>query len=211
VHTPDETRSARRQGKPARRAAKTCLAVALGLLLAAGMCASSAGAAVKAVESVKAVKSVKAVAAVKPTVKDPKAVIAATAAASAIPTCDAGINNGVYEYYTDCTAGTYYARTVLQCQDDNLALGAEELGSSRTVSVSNCKNDDGLNTADNWGVLYCSSNDGDGTYEGYTDESGDISTFLSTIGGGNIPDGGDYVCEYDATNSTVIADSNPAG
>jgi hypothetical protein len=179
------------------------LAVALGLLLAAGMCASSAGAAVKAGESVKAM------AAVKPTVKAPKAVVAATAAASAIPTCDAGVTNGVYEYYTDCTAGTYYARTVAQCADGNLALGAEELGSSRTVSVSTCKNDSGLNSADNWGILYCSSDDGDGSYEGYLDESGDISQFLSTVGSGDISTGGTYICEYDATGQTEIADVAP--
>ena len=199
MHTPDEPRSAPRQGKPARRAVKTALAVAAALLLAAGISAASAGAAVK--PTAKAVP-----AAVKPAAKP---VLAATAAASAIPTCDAGIHND-YEYYTDCTAGTYYYRTVAQCADGNLALGAEALGSSRTVSLSTCKNDSDLNSADNWGILYCSSNSGDGTYEGYENESGDISQFLLTVGNGTIATGGTYMCEIDVNASTVIADVAPS-
>jgi opacity protein-like surface antigen len=193
VHTPDESRPARRQGKPARRAVKTGLAVAGGLLLAAGMSASSAGAAVKPAAT--------------------KAVLAATAAASAIPTCDAGINIPApynFEYYTDCTAGTYYYRTVAQCADGNLALGAEYLGSSKTVSTSDCEGDNYLNSADNWGLLYCSSNSGAGTYEGYLNESGDISQFLLTTGGGTIATGGTYMCDVDVNASNVIADAAPS-
>jgi hypothetical protein len=196
VRTPDESRSARRQGKPAGRVAKTCLAVAGGLLLAAGMSASPAGAAVK--PTVKAVKAVKAV----------RVVPAATAVASAIPTCDTGIHNN-YEYFTDCTAGTYYYRTVAQCADGNLALGAEALGSSRKVSLSTCENDGDLNSADNWGLLFCSSNSGAGAYEGYLNESGDISQFLLTTGNGTIATGGTYICDRDTNASTVIADVAP--
>jgi hypothetical protein len=191
VRTPDESRSARRRGKLTRRVAKTGLAVAVGLLLAAGMSASSVGAAVK------------------PTVKAAKAAtVAPGAAAAAIPTCDTGIHNN-YEYYTDCTAGTYYYRTVAQCEDGNLALGAEELGSSKTVSRSTCENDSDLNSADNWGLLYCSSNSGDGTYEGYLNESGDISQFLLTTGNGTIATGGTYMCDIDANASDVITDVAP--
>ncbi len=189
MRTPDESRSARRQGKPARRVAKTGLALAVGLLLAAGMSASSAGAAVK------------------PTVK--AATVAPGATAAAIPTCDTGIHNN-YEYYTDCTAGTYYYRTVAQCADGNLALGAEELGSSKTVSRSTCLNDSDLNPADNWGLLYCSSNSGAGTYEGYNNESGDISQFLLTTGNGTIATGGTYMCDIDTNASNVIADVAPS-
>jgi hypothetical protein len=186
VRTRDESSSARRQGKHARRATKAGLAVAGGLLLAAGMSASSAGAAVRPAA---------------------KAAVPATAAA-AIPTCDTGIHNN-YEYYTDCTAGTDYYRTVAQCADGNLALGAEELGSSKTVSRSTCENDSDLNAADNWGLLYCSSNSGDGSYAGYLDESGDISQFLLTTGDGTIATGGTYMCDIDADASTVIADVAP--
>jgi hypothetical protein len=190
VRTPDESRSARRQGKPARRVAKTGLAAAVGLLLAAGMSASSAGAAVK------------------PTEKAATVVRAATAAA-AIPTCDTGIHNN-YEFYTDCTAGTYYYRTVAQCADGNIALGAEDLGSSKTVSRSTCEDDSDLNSADNWGLLYCSSNSGDSTYEGYLNESDDISQFLLTTGNGTIATGGTYMCDIDVSESTVIADVAPS-
>lgn len=191
MRTPDESRSARRPGKPARRFARAGLAAAVGLLLAAGMSASSAGAAVK------------------PTVKAATVVRAAAAAATAIPTCDTGIHNN-YEYYTDCTAGTYYYRTVAQCADGNLALGAEDLGSSKTVSRSTCLNDSDLNSADNWGLLFCSSNSGNGTYEGYSNESGDISQFLLTTGNGTIATGGTYMCDIDVSSSTVIADVAPS-
>jgi opacity protein-like surface antigen len=192
VRTPDESRSARRQGKPARRAAKTGLALAAGLLLATGMSASSAGAAVK------------------PTANAARAAtVAPGATAAAIPTCDTGIHNN-YEYYTDCTAGTYYYRTVAQCADGNLALGAEYLGSSKTVSRSTCLNDSDLNPADNWGLLYCSSNSGAGTYEGYKNESGDISQFLLTTGNGTIATGGTYMCDIDTNASNVIADVAPS-
>ena len=192
MRTPDESRSARRQGKPGRRVARTGLALAAGLLLAAGMSAPSAGAAVK------------------PTVKAARAAtVAPGAAAAAIPTCDTGIHNN-YEYYTDCTAGTYYYRTVAQCADGNLALGAEELGSSKTVSLSTCLNDSDLNPADNWGLLYCSSNSGNGTYEGYKNQSGDISQFLLTTGNGTIATGGTYMCDIDTNASNVIADVAPS-
>ena len=189
MRTPDESRSARRQRKPARRVAKTGLAVAVGLLLTAGMSASSARASVK------------------PTVKAATVVRGATTAA--IPTCDTGIHNN-YEYYTDCTAGTYYYRTVAQCADGNLALGAEYLGSSKTVSRSTCEDDSDLNSADNWGLLYCSSNSGNGTYEGYLNKSGDISQFLLTTGNGTIATGGTYMCDIDTNASTVIADVAPS-
>jgi hypothetical protein len=183
---------------------KTGLAAAVGLLLAAGMSASSAGAAVK--PAVKAPAAARAAAAV----KAPAAAVAAPgAAAAAIPTCDTGIHNN-YEYYTDCTAGTYYYRTVAQCADGNLALGAEELGSSKTVSRSTCLNDSDLNPADNWGLLYCSSSSGNGTYEGYLNESGDISQFLLTTGNGTIATGGTYMCDIDANASNVIADVAPS-
>jgi hypothetical protein len=193
VRTPDESRSAQRRGKLTRRAVKTGLALAVGLLLAAGMSASSVGASVKpAVQVAKATS------------------IAPDATAAAIPTCDAGISNKVYEYYTDCTAGTYYYRTVAQCADGNLALGAEELGSSKTVSLSTCLNDSDLNPADNWGLLYCSSNSGNGTYEGYKNQSGDISQFLLTTGNGTIATGGTYMCDIDTNASNVIADVAPS-
>jgi hypothetical protein len=192
VRTPDESRSAQRRGKLTRRAVKTGLALAVGLLLAAGMSASSVGASVKpAVQVAKATS------------------IAPDATAAAIPTCDAGISNKVYEYYTDCTAGTYYYRTVAWCEDGNLALGPEELGSSRKVSGSNCKNDSGLNTANDWGLLYCSTDTGAGTYEGYLNESGDISQFLVNTGGGTIATGGNYICDIDATGADVITDTTP--
>jgi hypothetical protein len=191
VRTQDESRPAQRRGKPARRVVKTGLAVAVGLLLAAGMSASSVGASVK------------------PTVKAAKAAtVAPGATAAAIPTCDTGIHNN-YEYYTDCTAGTYYYRTVAWCLDGNLALGPEELGSSRKVSGSNCKNDSGLNTANDWGLLYCSTDTGAGTYEGYLNESGDISQFLVNTGGGTIATGGNYICDIDATGADVITDTTP--
>jgi hypothetical protein len=191
VRTQDESRPAQRRGKPARRVVKTGLAVAVGLLLAAGMSASSVGASVK------------------PTVKAAKAAtVAPGATAAAIPTCDTGIHNN-YEYYTDCTAGTYYYRTVAQCQDGNLALGPEELGSSKTVSRSTCEDDNDLNTFDNWGLLYCSTNTGAGTYEGYLNESGDISQFLLTTGNGTIATGGTYMCDIDATGADVITDQAP--
>lgn len=197
MHTPDKSRSAWWQAKPARRAATTVLAVAA--LLAAGVSAASAGAVGKPTAQA-------APAAVKPTAKP---VIAATATASSIPTCDAGVNND-YEYYTNCTAGTYYSRTVAQCADGNLALGAEQLGSSREVSVSTCEKDSDLNSADNWGILYCSTNSGNGTYEGYENESGDISQFLLTTGAGSIATGGTYMCQIDVNASTVIADVAPS-
>lgn len=176
---------------------KTGLAVAGGLLLATGLSVATgaAGAAGAAVNSA-------------PNAAKPVAVSAA--AAAALPTCDAGIHN-TYEYYTNCTAGTDYYRTVAQCQDGNLALGAEFLGSSKSVSVSNCRNDSLLNGADNWGLLYCSNNTGTGTYQGYQNESGDISKLIAIVGNGTLATGANYICDIDTNNSNVITDQPPTG
>jgi hypothetical protein len=158
-----------------------------GLLLAAGLSPSSAGAAVTT--------------AAKP--------VPATAAAST-PTCDTGIHN-TYEYYTLCTSsGSNYYRAVAHCADGNIALGAEFQLGSKTVSVATCKAESGLDPADNWGLLFCSSNSGAGTYQGYLNKSGDISQYLVQVGSGTIATGGTYMCDIDTNASTVITDVPPS-
>jgi hypothetical protein len=154
-----------------------------GLLLAAGLSPSSAGAAVT---------------------NSAKTVPASTAATT--PTCDTGIHN-TYEYYTLCTSsGSNYYRAVAHCADGNIAMGAEYQLGSKSVSVATCKTDSGLDPADNWGLLFCSSNSGAGTYQGYLNESGDISRYLATVGNGTIATGGTYMCDLDTNASTEIAD-----
>jgi hypothetical protein len=155
-----------------------------GLLLTAGLSASPAGATVT------------------PTAETVPAAVAATN-----PTCGIGIHN-TYEYYTNCTSSTKtYYRTVAECGDGNIALGAEYLDGSRSVSISNCKNDSGLNAFDNWGYIWCSSNSGTGTLDGVWNTSNNISQFLVTVGGGNQTTGGTYMCDYDANASVSIPDT----
>lgn len=188
MRTPDKQSPAQRRGKPGRRIAKAGLTVAGGLLLTAGLSASPAGATVT------------------PT---PKAAHAATPAVVTAPTCDTGIHN-TYEYYTNCrSTSTQYFRTVAQCADGNIALGAEYELNTKSVSVATCKNDSGLNASDNWGFIWCTNNIGTGTLAGYQNESGDISQFLVAVGNGVLQTGGNYMCDVNTNNSTVITDQPP--
>ena len=128
--------------------------------------------------------------------------------ATTSPSCLAGYNNA-YEFYTLCQ-GTSPAsfRTIAYCANSEAVIGVEYADSSGNLSYGDCSGTDGLgstlNTADDWGVLLCSNDNGTGTYAGYVPTKGDISWILMNWGGGNITTGGTTLCDYSIGQAAAI-------
>lgn len=157
----------------------------MGLLLAAGLSTAPAGASATSTA---------------------KTSPAGTVQPQTLSSCLAGMNNS-YEFYTWCkgTSPTSF-RTIAYCADGEGVLGAEYQDGSGSLSYANCQID-GLNSTLNadWGILWCSNNNGTGTYQGYANRaSGDISWMLAAWGNGSISTGGTTICEWDTNNETYL-------
>lgn len=122
------------------------------------------------------------------------------------PTCLAGVHN-TYEFYTWCkgTSPASY-RTIAYCNDNEAVLGIEYADGSGNLSYGDCSGTAGLNAAlgGAWGVLWCTNDDGTGTYAGYKDldttATNSISQLLVAAGGGSsnanaITQGGTALCQ----------------
>lgn len=117
-----------------------------------------------------------------------------------------------YEFYDLCqgTAPAGY-RAIAYCSNngntDTGVLGVEYEVGSGSLSYADCAgtdtNDSTLNST-GWGMIYCSSYNGSGTFAGYKDMQGDISQILMNWGAGNITTGGNDLCEYSAGEATTI-------
>jgi hypothetical protein len=134
------------------------------------------------------------------------------------PTCLTGEANS-YEFYTWCqgTSPASY-RTIAYCADGQAVLGAEYADGSGSLSYADCSSND-LNstlvgTSGNpvgWGILWCSNDNGTGTYAGYYDTKNDISLILANWGAGNITNGGTTLCQYSiGPTTTAISPTTPA-
>jgi hypothetical protein len=60
-----------------------------------------------------------------------------------------------------------------------------------------------------WGLLLCSDNNGNGTYQGYVNRHGDISWMLLNLGSGNIVTGGTALCDYNTTGTDSFNPNAP--
>jgi hypothetical protein len=196
LRTPDEPRPARwRRGRPGRKFTMAALTVAAGLLLALGLSTAPAGAAVASSTA--------------------KTAPAAAPVPDTLSSCLTGLNNS-YEFYTWCkgTSPTSF-RTIANCSDGEAVLGVEYADGSGSLSYADCKDTDNLNSTlltgegVGWGILMCSNVNGTGTFAGYTDRSGDISSILVAWGNGNIPNGGTTLCDYSIGQATAINPTTP--
>jgi len=136
---------------------------------------------------------------------------AAAAAPQTLSSCLAGVNNA-YEFYTWCkgTSPTSF-RTIAYCADSEAVMGVEDADGSGSLSYADCTMDGLASTLDaNWGILYCSNDNGTGTYAGYHDTSGDISLLLANWGNGDITTGGTDLCDYSIGEATPISETTPA-
>jgi hypothetical protein len=118
-----------------------------------------------------------------------------------------------YEFYSLCqgTAPAGY-RAIAYCENNNntdvAVLGVEYEVGSGSLSYADCSgtdsNDSTLNPV-GWGMIYCSSYNGSGTFAGYKDIQGDISQILLNWGTQNITAGGTLLCQYSAGEATTIS------
>jgi hypothetical protein len=177
---------------PARsgfRIVKVALALAAGLLVTAGLTMTPARAA---------------------TAGAPESAAIGKVVPDTLGTCAIGENNS-YEYHTSCggTGPTSY-RAIAICADGEGVFGLERWDGDTRQSYASCEVDDLGSTLStqqpDWGILLCTNNDGDGTYQGYLDRHGDISWILLNWGNGNIMTGGTTLCDY---NTTGEAPFNP--
>ena len=124
--------------------------------------------------------------------------------------CYTGTNNS-YEYYVWCngTGPTSY-RAIAYCTDGDVVCGAELPDGDETESFASCESN-GLDSTlgPNWGILLCSNDNGDGTYQGYYDRHGDISQYFQNWVSGNIATGGTWACEYDTSGTPVVSPTEP--
>jgi hypothetical protein len=181
LRTPGEPRLPGTSGRRARRLTAGALAAA-ALLAAPGLTTS-------------------AQAATTGTAKAP-----ANAHPETIPTCLTGYHNS-FEFYTWCQGdNTAGFRTIAFCADGDAVLGVEYADGSGSISYADCSATGGLkSTLDaNWGVLECSAYNGAGTYAGYVDSSGDISSIMLNWGGGNITTGGTTLCDYSIGQAVAV-------
>lgn len=195
LHTPGEPtspRSLRLPGVPGRRGRRITVATVAtaGMLLAPGL-TTSAGAAVTSAGRA-AVSHV-----------------ARPADTTPVTGCYPGEANS-YEFYTLCqgTAPAGY-RAIAYCENTGTAvLGVEYEVGSGSLSYADCagtdSNDSTLNPV-GWGMIYCSSYNGSGTFAGYKDIQGDISQILLNWGTQNITTGGNLLCDYSAGEATTIS------
>jgi hypothetical protein len=159
------------------------LAVAAALLLAAGLSVTPAGAAVTSTGQTSA-----------PAVQP-----------QTLSSCLTGENNTIlYKVWCTGTGPTSY-RSIAYCADGEVVFGPEFPDGADTWSIASCESNGLDSTLDeNWGILLCSNNNGDGTYQGYYNRHGDISQYFQSWGDGTIATGGTWACEYD-TNGTPVA------
>jgi hypothetical protein len=131
---------------------------------------------------------------------------AITDSTAADPTCLAGVHN-TYEFYTWCkgTSPASY-RTIAFCTDGQAVLGIEYADGSGNLSYGDCYGTGGLQSTlgTAWGVLWCSNDNGTGTYAGYKDldtsATQSISDLLEVEGGGSananaLTQGGTELCQ----------------
>jgi hypothetical protein len=128
-------------------------------------------------------------------------------------TCSKGYAN-TYEFYTLCK-GTSPAgyRTIAYCANGEAVLGVEYAVNSGSISYADCAATGGMNSTLStlgWGILYCSNFNGSGSFGGYFDTTGDISTILLNWGAQNITTGGTTLCEYSIGTAQAISPTTPA-
>jgi hypothetical protein len=125
---------------------------------------------------------------------------ASTLQPETLKTCETGSNNA-YEYtgWCDGTGPTSY-RVLATCTGNVGVYGVTRWDGDRRESTASCEIN-GLNQTldNNWGYVLCSTGNGAGTYQGYVDKHGDISSVLLTWGNGNITTGGTLMCQYDVS------------
>jgi hypothetical protein len=125
---------------------------------------------------------------------------ASTLQPETLKTCETGSNNA-YEYtgWCDGTGPTSY-RVLATCTNNYGVYGVTRWDGDRRESTASCEIN-GLNQTlqNNWGYVLCSTSNGAGTYQGYVDKHGDISSVLLTWGNGNIVTGGNLMCQYDVS------------
>jgi hypothetical protein len=178
----------RRRGLPKRRVISAAVTVAAGLLLAAGLSVAPAGAAVTSTGQTSA-----------PAVQP-----------QTLSSCLTGENN-TYLYKVWCTgSGPTSYRSIAYCADGDVVFGPEFHDGADTWSIASCESN-GLDSTlgPNWGILLCSNDNGDGTYQGYYDRHGDISQYFQNWGSGNIATGGTWACEYDTSGTPVVSPTEP--
>lgn len=169
----------RRQTRPRFNIIKAALAMALGLVLTAGLTMTPAQAAVTSTAKISP---------------------AATVRPDTLKDCKTGTNN-TYEYYGWCdgTGPTSY-RAIAFCSNENAVYGLERWDGDRRMSYASCEVDNMNSTLDDdWGFLLCSNDNGAGNYQGYVNRHGDISWMLLNWGNGNIQAGGTTLCDYDVS------------
>lgn len=194
MRTPDEPGPARwrPRGGPGRRIITAALTVTTGLLLAAGLSIAPARAAV--------------------TSSAAKAPPARSATPLALTNCLKGVSDG-FEFYTWCrgTSPTSF-RTIAFCTNGDAVIGLEYADGSGSISYADCTLDNQPNNMlqGTWGLLYCSNDNGTGTYAGYTDVNNDISGLLLTEGKGEgIAAGGTLLCQYSTGQSQYVSETTP--
>jgi hypothetical protein len=187
MHTEGEPLPARwrRPASSRYRTTKVALAVTAGLLLTAGFTMPQARAAVTTTAKGSAISAVRP-----DTLKG---------------SCTS--TNNSTSFWGSCkgTGPTSY-RAVAFCADGDAVFGIEHWDGDTRGSTASCTIS-GLNSTldTNWGYLLCSTSNGNGTYEGYVDKHGDISGILDQLGAGNIPAGGNFLCEYDTSGDGAVA------
>lgn len=140
--------------------------------------------------------------------------VASTQAASAsLGTCEPGAHNS-YEFYGWCTGSkTDSYRAVALCSNGNLTLGVARYDGDPLGSYASCQATEGstatLSSANDWGYLNCSNDNGAGSYTGYHNISGDISQSIANYGatltsGGTITTGGNALCDLDVNGQISV-------
>jgi hypothetical protein len=164
------------------------LTVAAALLLAAGLSVTPAGAAVASTGQTSAH-------AVQP---------------QTLSSCLTGENN-TYLYKVWCKgSGPTSYRAIAYCTDGDVVFGAELPDGDDAQSFASCESNGLDSTLDeNWGILLCSNNNGDGTYQGYYNRHGDISQYFQNWGDGTIATGGTWACEYDTNGTPAVNPTEP--
>jgi hypothetical protein len=163
--------------------------VTAGLLLAAGLSMTPAGAAVTSSTAQTSAPAIQP---------------------QTLSKCPTGTNN-TYEYYVWCngTGPTSY-RSIAFCANEQVVFGVERWDGDDRESYASCESDGFDSTLDgNWGILLCSNNNGNGSYQGYEDRHGDISQYLQAWGSGDIATGGAWACDYDTSGTPNASPTQP--
>jgi hypothetical protein len=83
-------------------------------------------------------------------------------------------------------------------------MGVERWDGNKAQSEADCQSEENTTLGADWGILLCSNNNGDGTYQGYYNRHYDISWMLFNWGNGNIMTGGTTICDWDANGETAF-------